>query len=56
MNPDQSDLGPYCLQHRLPKNISRQESWGQKLLLGTKGKSFQLELNYFCGHTANFKF
>ena len=31
MDPDQtapkeqSDLGPYCLQHRLPKNISRQE-------------------------------
>ena len=30
MNPDQtapkeqSDLGPYCLQYRLPKNISRQ--------------------------------
>ena len=29
MNPDhtapmeQSDLGPYCLQYRLPKNISR---------------------------------
>ena len=24
MNPDQeqSDLGPYCLQYRLPKNIS----------------------------------
>ena len=31
MNPDQtapleSDLGPYCLQYRLPKNISRRES------------------------------
>ena len=26
MNPwEQSDLGPYCLQYRLPKNISR---WG----------------------------
>ena len=29
MNPDQiapkSDLGPYCLQFMLPKNISRQE-------------------------------
>ena len=30
MNPDQtswdqSDLGPYCLQCRLPKNISRPE-------------------------------
>ena len=22
---EQSDLGPYCLQYRLPKNISRQE-------------------------------
>ena len=34
MNPDQtahkeqSDLGPYCLQYRLPMNISRQkEQW-----------------------------
>ena len=32
MNPDQTaakeqaDLGPYCLQYRLPKNISRRES------------------------------
>ena len=30
MNPDalkeKSDLGPYCLQYRLPKNISRRES------------------------------
>ena len=30
-NPDQpaakeqSDLGPYCLQYRLPKNLNRQE-------------------------------
>ena len=22
---EQSDLGPYCLQYRLPKNISRRE-------------------------------
>ena len=30
VNPDQSapkpDLGPYCLQYRLPKNTSRQEA------------------------------
>ena len=28
MNPDQtaqSDLGPYCLQYRLPRNISKRE-------------------------------
>ena len=27
MNPDQtqSDLGPYCLQYRLPKKVSRRE-------------------------------
>ena len=33
MNPDQeqSDLGPYGFQDRLPKNISRQESRPQKL-------------------------
>ena len=27
MNPDQTlDLGPYCLQYRLPKNIGRRKS------------------------------
>ena len=27
MNPwEQSDLGPYCLQYRVPKKINRQES------------------------------
>ena len=31
MNPDQtareqSDLGPYCLHYKLPKNMSRQEN------------------------------
>ena len=25
MNPDQSDLGPYCLQCSLPKNTSRRD-------------------------------
>ena len=34
MNPDQtapkSDLGPYCLQYMLPKNINGQESRQQK--------------------------
>ena len=36
MNPDQtapwvqSDLVPYCLQYRLPKNISRLEKQRQK--------------------------
>ena len=36
MNPDQtapweqSDLGPYCLQCRLPKNVNGQESRRQK--------------------------
>ena len=37
MNPDQtapwelSDLGPYCLQYGLPKNISRREVQTTKL-------------------------
>ena len=46
MNPDQtapkeqSDLGPYCLQYRLPKNISTKESRqqvvsGRKMVKGT---------------------
>ena len=37
MNPDQtapkgeqSDLGPYCMQYRLVKNISRREEQMQK--------------------------
>ena len=40
MNPDQtapfgsSDLGPYCLQYRLPKNISRQEELMIKVVTG----------------------
>ena len=25
MNPDQTDLGPYYLEYRLPENISRGE-------------------------------
>ena len=31
MNPD---LGPYCLQYRLPKNISRQEEQTAKVVTG----------------------
>ena len=40
MNPDQtapvvqSDLGPYCLQYRLPENIGRQEEQMTKVLAG----------------------
>ena len=40
MNPDQtapkeqSDLGPYCLQYRLPKNINRQEEQMTKFVTG----------------------
>ena len=26
MNHDQTDMGPYCLQYRLPEYISRQEN------------------------------
>ena len=33
---EQSDLGPYCLHHRLPKNISRRESRRQKLTGGKR--------------------
>ena len=36
MNPDQSDLGPYCLKYRLPKNISRLEKRTTKLRLAGK--------------------
>ena len=38
MNPDQtapneqSELGPYCLQYRLPKNRSRQEQQMIKIM------------------------
>ena len=38
MNPDQtatleqSDMGPYCLQYRLPINISRQEKQTTKVV------------------------
>ena len=31
---EQSDLGPYCLQCRLPKNISRREMQKTKVLTG----------------------
>ena len=40
MNPDQtapreqSDLDPYCLQYRLPKNISRQKEQTTKFITG----------------------
>ena len=43
MNPDktapfvqQSELGPYCLQYRLPKNISRREEQTTKVVTGGK--------------------
>ena len=28
---EQSDLGPYCLQYKLPKNIGRRKSRPQRL-------------------------
>ena len=31
---EQSDLGPYCLQYRLPKIIGRQEEQTKKVLNG----------------------
>ena len=36
MNPDQTDpdLGPYCLQYRLPKNISSHEEQKTKVMIG----------------------
>ena len=33
LTKEQSDLGPYCLQYRLPKYISRRDGSGQKLRL-----------------------
>ena len=42
MNPDQialweqSDLGPYCLQYRLPKNIRRRWEKTTKVVTGEK--------------------
>ena len=33
---EQSDLGPYCLQNRLPKNISIQEEHTTKVVTGNK--------------------
>ena len=42
INPDQtapkeqSDLGPYCLQYRLPKNISRRLEQKTKVMTGRK--------------------
>ena len=48
MNPDQtapkgavSDLGPYCLPYRLPKNISRQDEHTTKDVTG------ELKVNYY---------
>ena len=53
MNPDQtapfgsSDLGPYCLQYRLPKNISRQEEQMIKVVTGwLRSKSNILKINF----------
>ena len=46
MNPyqtspkEQSDLGPYCLQYRLPKNISRREEQTTKAVTGGKRIQF----------------
>ena len=37
MNPYQTallDLGPYCLQYRLPKNKSRREEQTTKVVIG----------------------
>ena len=35
---EQSDLDPYCLQYKLPKNISRGEEQMTKVLTNTKAK------------------
>ena len=32
MNPDKTDLGPYCLQYRLPNNLSRGEEQMTKVM------------------------
>ena len=37
LNWEQSDLGPYHLQYRLPKNINRQEEQATKVGTGPKG-------------------
>ena len=44
MDPDQteqSDLGPYCVQYRLSKNISRPESRRQVETGGKSAKVYQ---------------
>ena len=33
---EQSDLGPYCLQYRLSKNLSRRESRQQQVITGKR--------------------
>ena len=40
MNPEQTALGPYCLQFKLPKTISRREEQTTKVVTG--GKRFKL--------------
>ena len=34
MSPDQTDLGPYCLQYKLPKKISRQDRQRTEVVTG----------------------
>ena len=50
MNPDQtapkSDLGPYCLQNRTPKYVSRTESRSQ---YNVAGKGLRIMLSKLVG-------
>ena len=39
---EQSDLGTYCLQYRLPKNKSRQEEQTTKVTTGLKRFAFKI--------------
>ena len=53
MNPDQSDLGPYCLQYQLPQNISKWEngrhtSWLARKGVKNDGWKVQVDLGPYC--------
>ena len=55
MNSEHTDFGPYCLQYRLSKNISRRENLTAKVMtLGLRAiMSVSLSLvNYSIGDTA----
>ena len=44
---EQSDLGPYGLQYRLPKNIGRREEQTTKVVTCRKRVNFKLKIKVF---------